>query len=128
MNNTQVRDLIDVYVAGLLFEITREIRMDIGDGTITNSAIGEKVEDSVLKFLAHECLLDDAVLLKYISWNQQLNQWYMDNSNRYSDYFLEQLPERLPYIDNPEMYANIWGNLASQMIGAIVGNIREDGI
>jgi hypothetical protein len=125
---TQLQDIIDVYVSGLLFEIKRELHMEFGTRPISSTTIGEKVEASVLKDMEHECNLASSHLLAYVNMNTPMTQWYETNINRYSDHFLEILPIRAPYTADPEKYANIWGNLTSQLIGAVVGNIREDGL
>ena len=127
MMKTQLRDIVDVFVAGLLFEITRELRMEFDGKPVSDSTIGERVEASVLVAMEHECLLEHSSLLAYVRHNKLLTKWYEKNENRYSDHFLEVLPMREPYTSDPEKYANIWANFSSQMIGAIVGNIREDG-
>jgi len=124
---TELRDLVDVYISGLHFEIARDLRIEFGTNTVSNATIGEKVEACVIATMEHECVLEPSNLMEYAKLNKTLNKWYETNPNRYSDHFLEVLPIREPYVNDPEKYANIWGNLASQMIGAIVGNIREDG-
>lgn len=124
----QLKDLIDVYVAGLLFEIKREFQMEFGNLYISNVMIGEKVETNVLKDMEHECKKLNSHLLNYVNMNTSMTKWYETDLNRYSDYFLEAMPISEPYINDPEKYANIWGNLTIQLIGAVVGNIREDGL
>ena len=122
-------DILDTYIQGLKHEVVRDIRFEYAKEDITFSVIGEKVEHSVLSCIEHECQLSSSCLLDYVKSCSRLNMsWYETNPNRYSDHFMEVLPIRKPYTSNPEKYANIFGNLASQLIGVIVGNIREDGL
>lgn len=123
---TQVKDLVDVYISGFVYEVTREL--NACDEIITPCLIGEKIEENVIAALKHECKLPNTALLSYVAADHVLKIWYETNINRYSDYFLEVMPHIEPYINDPDKYANIWGNLASQMIGAIYGNIRENGL
>lgn len=117
-------DLIDVYISGLTYEVARELRE--GEDALTPAQMGEKIEVDVLAALSHECQLVNFNLLRCVEQNMFLRPWYETNENRYSDYFLEMMPHVEPYVSNPEAYANIWGNLTSQIIGAVYGNIREE--
>jgi len=123
---TQVKDLVDFYISGLVYEVTRDLRAS--DEILTPALIGEVVEKSVLATLEHECQLQKSSLLDYMERNTVLHTWYETNISRYSDHFMEIMPESEPYTSDPEKYANMWGNLASQIVGAVYGNIREEGV
>lgn len=123
---TQVKDLVDVYISGLVYEVTRDLRNS--NEILTPALIGEVIEKSVLAMLEHECQLQKSSLLDYMEQNTLLRTWYETNISRYSDHFMEIMPESEPYTFDPEKYANMWGNLASQIVGAVYGNIREDGV
>ena len=123
---TKINDLVDVYIAGCVYEVTRELNSS--DEILTPAFIGEAVEKNVLATLEHECQLQELSLLDYMERNTVLRTWYETNISRYSDHFLEIIPQTTPYTQDPEKYANMWSNLATQMIGAVYGNIREDGV
>lgn len=117
-------DALDMFIQGLTYEIRQETRQS---QNFNITAIGEATEKHVLQALVHECQLAESVIRTYCETHPQLARWYMTNHNYYADYFLEQMPISTPYITNPEGYACMWGNVASQIIGVVVGNIREDG-
>jgi len=123
----ELDDLVDSYIKGLLHELKRELNVEFEGSPVPMSIVGEKAETHVLQALAHECLLPLPPLLEYVGMNETLVEWYKTNDNIYADFFLEVLPATEPYIRDPFEYATIWGNLAVQIIGAIVGNIREAG-
>lgn len=123
---TKINDLVDVYISGLVYEVTRELNSI--DDILTPSLIGEVVEKNVLAMLEHECQLQEPSLLDYMERNTVLRTWYETNISRYSDHFMEIIPQVAPYTSDPEKYANMWSNLATQIVGAVYGNIREDGV
>jgi hypothetical protein len=125
---TMSRDPIDAWSVGLLYEIYRELDMEFGGKSFSNVVLGERIEAHVLQAMEHECSLSESPLLRCALANRPLIQWYETNLSRYSDHFLEAMPQVEPYTEDPEKYANIWGNLTSQIIGAIYGNVREGGI
>jgi len=118
-------DALDAFTKGLMYEINRE---SLSHSLHTMLQLGAVVERHVLKALSHECQLEHSVLLAYCINHPQLSKWYLTTDNRYADFFMEQIPIEPPYIENPEGFACLWGNLASQMIGVIIGNIREEGL
>lgn len=122
------RDPIDAFSVGLLYEIKRELNREFGDKPFSNVVLGERIEASVIQALEHECLLVDSPILRCAQSNKPLLRWYETNLSRYSDHFLEAMPQVEPYSEDPEKYANIWGNLTSQIIGAVYGNFREGDI
>ena len=123
---TQLKDLVDVYISGFVYEITQDL--NDCDWPLTPALIGEMIETHVISALEHECQLQKSSLLDYMERNTVLHTWYETNISRYSDHFMEIMPESEPYTSDPEKYANMWGNLASQIVGAVYGNIREEGV
>lgn len=125
---TMSRDPIDAWSVGLLYEMQRELDIEFNGKPFSNVILGERIEAHVLKAMEHECHLSESPLLRCAQANKPLLCWYETNLSRYSDHFLEAMPQVEPYTSDPEKYANIWGNLTSQIIGAVYGNMREGGI
>jgi hypothetical protein len=124
-NRVRTGHPIDEIIGGLTAEIRSELRSQYGDEPVKMTEVAAMAESYALKHMIHEAN-QRGRLLQFLLFQGQ-GQWF-EQETKYTDIFVEALPIERPYTEDPENFARLWGFVTEWVAGAIIGEIREDGV